>query len=151
MNKEKNKDIENLQRYLPLIRKAGGWTSDKFAKKLGISRQALSKLENADTCNMSQTTYMAIRSLLDYEMNTNPDNVLLRAVVNMCLEDESLSKQKITDEERKNVDAYITGAQKNGLDNKAIIGGVAMLLGVAVGVLVAPSTTEWMEKLFHKE
>ncbi len=152
MEKQQNSDIIKLQKYLPIIRNAGGWSSDEFAKKLGISRQALSKLENSPTYNMSQTNYMAIRTLLDYEINNNPDNELLQAVVNICLDDEELKvpKDRITDDDRRSVNAFITGAKKTGLDNKVVLAGIAAMLGVGAGILVAPAATAWIVKLLDK-
>lgn len=145
---DKQKEISKLQDNLALIRKVAGWSSSELAEKLDISRQSLSKIENK-TVKMSQTTYIAIRTLLDYEIEQNPNNEVLIAVVKMCLEEKEL-----TDEDRDKVETFLTGAKKTGLDNTVVIAGIAALAGLAVGTLIGakmvPSTT-WLATILKKK
>lgn len=145
---EKSAEIAKLQDNLPVIRRAGGWNANEFAKKIGISRQSLSKLENHDT-TMSTTTYIAIRTLLEYEMSIQPENDILRAVVSMCLDNK-----KLTDEDRDKITAYLTGAKQHGLDNTAIIAGIAGLVGLTAGVLIGAGivpATKWLSDFLSKK
>jgi len=73
MDKYSDKDIIKLQNNLLLIRNAGGWTAEEFGDKLGVTKQTISNLENKKT-EMTKIQYIAIRAVLDYEMEENPNN-----------------------------------------------------------------------------
>ena len=52
-------DEEKLQKYLPLIRNAAGWTAEELGNKIGVTKQTISNLENQKT-KMSKTQYLEI-------------------------------------------------------------------------------------------
>lgn len=80
----KKRQIENLQRHLSSIRKIAGWTSQELGNKVGVTKQTISNLENFKT-TMTQTQYIAIRAILDYEIKTNKENKVLVQVVELLL------------------------------------------------------------------
>lgn len=142
-------EIAKLQRNLSLIRNAGGWTMQEFGDMIGVTKQTISNLEKdfGEKPTMSKTQYIAIRAVLDYEMKQNPNNDLLKSAVNLCLNSDTISK-----EDGEKVKAFMSGAKKSGLDDEAIIAGIAALVGVAAVSLVSPAVVTaagaWLVKLF---
>ena len=65
-------DIKKLQVNLSSIRKIAGWTAQDLGKKIGVTKQTISNLENQKT-EMTVTQYIAIRTVLDYEIENNKD------------------------------------------------------------------------------
>ena len=119
------KEISKLQDSLSMIRKAGGWSAEEFGNMIGVTKQTISNLENKKT-PMSKTQYIAIRAVLDYEMAERPDDKMLISTVSMCLGDNDLS-----DKQKKMVTAFMEGATKTGLDQAALLTGLAALTGMA--------------------
>ena len=99
---------------------------------------------------MTKIQYIAIRAVLDYEMEENPNNELLRSAVNLAFYSEEVSE-----EDQKKIQALVSGAQKTGLDNAALIAAIGVLSSVAVDALVSPaflaSYGSWMDKLLKKK
>lgn len=114
-----------LQKYLPVIRKVAGWTSEELGELIGVTKQTISNIENNRT-KMTKTQYIAIRAMIDYEINTNKDNTMLAQIVNLLLDSEEFSE-----EDQVKIDtamAYVTGAKEKGLSSAAIATGMASLL-----------------------
>ena len=129
-------EIAKLQDNLLLIRKAGGWSAEEFGDMIGVTKQTISNLENKKTV-MSKTQYIAIRAVLDYEMAERPDDKALISTVNLCLNSSKLSESDI-----KKAQALVEGATKTGLDNAAMIGGLAALIGMAAAeAIIMPLAT----------
>lgn len=76
MNKDKEA-IERLRKDLPTIRNIVGWSSEHLAALLDISKTTAIKLENV---GMSMVQYLAIRSLLQEEIDTNGNKTLESAI-----------------------------------------------------------------------
>ena len=87
MNKKekKQKQIQLLQQNLCSIRKIAGWTAEQLGEKIGVTKQTISNLENSKT-PMNLTQYIAIRSILDYEIESNPENTVLPQVINILVD-----------------------------------------------------------------
>lgn len=143
-----------LQDNLQFIRKAGGWSAQEFGDMIGVTKQTISNLENKKTA-MSKTQYIAIRAVLDYEMAKRPDDKVLSSTVNLALNSDDLSE-----EDRKKAQAFVEGATKTKLDNNALIGGLAAILGaVAAEALTMTLTTtgmisvteKWLEKILKNK
>jgi DNA-binding XRE family transcriptional regulator len=66
-----------------------------MGEKIGVSKQTISNLENGKS-PMNFTQYIAIRSVLDCEMNANPENDILPKVVAILLDsdDEDYDKYR---------------------------------------------------------
>lgn len=123
-------EIELLQNNLALIRKAGGWSAEEFGDMIGVTKQTISNLENKKT-PMSKTQYIAIRSVLDFEIAERKDDAILSSTVNLCLNSEGLSEDDI-----KKAQAFVEGAAKIGLDKAAIAGGLVALIGAVAAETV---------------
>lgn len=77
--------IKRLQDNLSVIRKIAGWTAEEFGGKIGVTKQTISNLENKKT-PMNQTQYIAIRAVLDCEIETNKENTVLPQAIAILLD-----------------------------------------------------------------
>ena len=76
MKKERAIQITRLQENLSSLRKIAGWTAEDLGEMLGVSKQNISNLENIRVY-LSQAQYIAIRHLLDYQAEVDPQNTTL--------------------------------------------------------------------------
>ena len=95
---QRNAQIACLQKNLSAVRKIAGWTSEQLGEKIGVTKQTISNLENEKT-KMTLTQYIAIRSIIDYEIQTNKENSVLPQVVEVLLN----HYDEYSEEERKKV------------------------------------------------
>ena len=77
---QRQKQINRLQENLSSIRKIAGWTAEVLGNKIGVTKQTISNLENKKT-PMNFTQYIAIRSVLDAEIEQNKENKVLIAIL----------------------------------------------------------------------
>lgn len=84
MNNVKNRLID-YKRNLSSIRKIAGWTAEVLGNKIGVTKQTISNLENKKT-PMNFTQYIAIRSVLDAEIEQNKENKVLPQVIAILLD-----------------------------------------------------------------
>ena len=94
-NRNEEEIISLLQENLSSIRKIAGWTTEEFGEKIGVTKQTVSNLENKKTV-MTRTQYIAIGSVLKYEISSNKNSEVLSYVVNILLDNE----KSYSDEER---------------------------------------------------
>ena len=150
MSTEIERELVNLQDNRSLIRTAGGWSTEQFGDMIGVTKQTISNLENRKT-TLSKTQYIAIRSVLDYEMERDPSNQLLESTINLCLN----SSEELSQENRDKVLAFVSGSKKVGLDEVSIIAGVGSLIGVTLGVIGSMSkgteVSTWLRKILSSK
>lgn len=146
------KDIENLQNSLLLIRKTGGWSAEEFGDMIGVTKQTISNLENKKT-TMTKTQYIAIRAVLDYEISDRPDDKALATVVNLCLNPNDLSETDL-----KTAQAFVEGATKTKLDTTTMLAGLTALIGmVAVEAIIPFAQTPqsvkaaWLTRILRRK
>lgn len=155
-----DKEIEKLQNNLQAIRKIAGWTTEELGEQIGVTKQTISNLENHKT-TMTKTQYIALRTVIDYEIATNTENATLGQVVNALLnaddeDDESETAETKTIDKKEYVEAVKTitataNAKEKG--KKAAISAGAMaavgstLMAMAANPLIIGLTTEWMSKI----
>lgn len=82
---QRQKQINRLQKNLSSIRKIAGWTAEVLGNKIGVTKQTISNLENKKT-PMNFTQYIAIRSVLDAEIEQNKENKVLPQVIAILLD-----------------------------------------------------------------
>ena len=80
-------DEEKLQKYLPLIRNAAGWTAEDLGTKIGLTKQTISNLENQKT-RMSKTQYLAIQMVISQKIATTPDDLTLANVMKLVMDND---------------------------------------------------------------
>ena len=163
---DRERKIKILQQNLSSIRKIAGWTAEQLGDKIGVTKQTISNLENSKT-PMNFTQYIAIRAVLDCEVEEHPENEALAQAIDILLN----HADKLDDENYKNVKnsidtvaaaaaggvagAALTGAFTGMVLPVAKVAGLTLLgpvggaigIGTAVGVVGAT----WLKKLIKKK
>lgn len=86
--------IEVMQRYLPSLRKIAGWTAEDLGKRLGVTKQTISNLENKKV-NMTKIQYIALRVIFENEIRNVATNVTLkRAICILFYNDAAYTEKK---------------------------------------------------------
>lgn len=156
MGESNEKVIASLQDNLSMIRKIAGWTTDELGKRIGVTKQTISNLENKKT-KMTLTQYIAIRTVLDYEIQSNPENTTLAQVVDILLNHEGEYSKEEQKKLKKTIEviaaAAVGGASYTSLASMstALLTATGITLGgpiVAGAVLVG--STLWMPKVIKK-
>lgn len=160
---DREKQISLLQQNLSSIRKIAGWTSEELGDKIGVTKQTISNLENNKT-PMNFTQYIAIRAILDCEIEENEENELLPKVVDVLLE----HSDKMEEENYKKVQEGITAiaaAASGGLAESTLmtmfsslvlptLSAVGLSLINPIGTIVGAATgvigSKWLKKLLRK-
>ncbi len=143
-----NEEIKRLQDNLSIIRNAGGWSSETFGDMIGVTKQTISNLEK-NTIAMSKTQYIAIRAVLDYEIEQrkNDETDCLESTVNLCLNSKGIPSEKMA-----NAQAYLRGTRGTSMKRKAMIGALAALVGAtAIATLNKSSSNDWLGGIINNE
>lgn len=150
MEQTSERAISLLQQNLSVIRKVAGWTTEDLGNRIGVTKQTISNIENKKT-KLTLTQYIAIRAVLDYEIQSNPGNVALAQVVDVLLNKDG----EFSDEEEKKIsDAVeiISSAAAGGAGAAVLAGTAAALFGAItpiVGAAIAGSSV-WMPKVLDR-
>lgn len=76
-------EVERLQEYMLLIRRAAGWSAEEFGERIGVSRQTINNLEGKRN-KLTKAQYIAIRSSLDVEIRQYPEDTdMLRLILDV--------------------------------------------------------------------
>jgi DNA-binding XRE family transcriptional regulator len=148
--KEREKQINKLQQNLSSIRKIAGWTAEVLGNKIGVTKQTISNLENQKT-PMNFTQYIAIRSVLDYEIENNQENEVLPKVVALLLDSgDELNDDNYT--RVQDVAGTIAASAVGGTPTSKLDGVFALLtaslpLIVPIVGAILGSTSNWSKKL----
>ncbi len=150
--------INRLQDNLSVIRKIAGWTAKEFGDKIGVTKQTISNLENKKT-PLNRTQYIAIRAVLDCEVETNKENTILPQAIAILLD-----KADKYDEEDynklKNALSAISVSAAGGVSGDVLasmFSGLISSLGPAVlGAAAGPmgmfpgDPIHWLKKMLKK-
>lgn len=150
----RKEQVQLLQMHLSSIRKIAGWTTEQFGDKIGVTKQTISNLENNKT-PLSVTQYIAIRAVLDYEIQSTSDNEVLAQVVEILLN----RKDEFTDEEFEKISesvgtiaATASGGVASGVLRAlsvGLLGGIKAIPLVGIGGAIANS--EWLARLLKEK
>ncbi len=157
---ERKRQILLLQSNLSSIRKIAGWTTEQMGEKIGVTKQTISNLENGKT-PMNFTQYIAIRSVLDCEIEENKENEVLGQVIEILLDrgaeldDESYEKVKGgIDTVAASAAGGLVGVALTGV-YAGIVGPILVALGpiggAVVGAVGAITGSKWLKKLSKKK
>lgn len=149
--------IRRLQNNLSTIRKVVGWTTEQMGEKIGVSKQTISNLENGKN-PMNFTQYIAIRAIIDYEIETNTDNEVLPKVVTILLDsnDDEYDKYKDSIEiVAASAAGGVAGAALLGVFAKLVpIAGIGIVTGLApvagLGIAGGIVSAAWLKKILKK-
>lgn len=143
---QRQKQINRLQSNLSSIRKIAGWTAEVLGNKIGVTKQTISNLENEKT-PMNFTQYIAIRSVLDAEIEQNKDNKVLPKVIEILLDsDDDLDDDKYL-EVQKSVET-VSAVATSGIKGDALFGALKALSPLII-VLLSSSIkiSDWKKLL----
>ena len=136
-------EIERLQENLAVIRKAGGWSCEKFGEFLGLSKQSICNLERK-TVRMSKAQYIAIRAILDYEMKDNP---ILYMTVKVFM-----NSHDIPEEIMMRARTFYNGLSKKEMNCSYIVSGMCTIIGrETYERLVHEPEEPWMDRIMRGE
>ena len=146
-------DIKKLQVNLSSIRKIAGWTAQDLGKKIGVTKQTISNLENQKT-EMTLTQYIAIRTVIDYEIENNKSNEVLPQVVHILLD---VPDDEISADDRTKIAQAVTTlalASAGGVGLAGLISVSTGLLGGISGFALAGATVgtiSWLRKIMKED
>jgi transcriptional regulator with XRE-family HTH domain len=147
---EREIQIKRLQQNLLPIRKIAGWTAEVLGDKIGVTKQTISNLENMKT-PLSFTQYIAIRSVLDYEIANNKENEVLPKVVALLLDSEDKLDEadysKVQDVVETVAATAVGGISTDKLNT--VFGLLIKSLPFVIPVIgaIIGSSTSWSKKL----
>ena len=153
---QRNAQIACLQKNLSAVRKIAGWTSEQLGEKIGVTKQTISNLENEKT-KMTLTQYIAIRSIIDYEIQTNKENSVLPQVVEVLLnhyDEYSEEERKKVTENVKTIAATASGGVRGENLVKVstvLLSGFFAVLSVVVKANKAEGKANWLSKILKEK
>ena len=153
MDKNQQNQIRRLQDNLSSIRKIAGWTAEQLGEKIGVTKQTISNLEN-NKSPMNLTQYIAIRSVIDHEIQDNPENTVLPEVVTILLDKDDIDENKY-DEVKKAVSVAAVSAAGGigGATLATILTGLISPLGIVFPIasgIAGAGAAKWLSKLLKK-
>ncbi|WP_446787588.1 helix-turn-helix transcriptional regulator [Macellibacteroides fermentans] len=169
ITENKNYQVLLLQQNLAAIRKIAGWTAEQLAHKIGVTKQTISNLETGKS-SMNLTQYIAIRTILDYEIETNKENIVLPQVITILLDkgDELNEEDYAKVKEAINTVSISAAGGVTGVTLASIFGGLlaaiptstAILgvaglalgpLGIIRGAIGGAIAGTWLNKILYKD
>ena len=126
-------EIEKLQHNLSSLRKLAGWTAEDLGRKVGVTKQTVSNLENCRT-SMSKIQYIAIRTILDYEARSNQN---LARALHLVLDDRdaTIEEHKANEDKVKAV-AAATAAGVSSTAIAALLGAASFVIGAWLAAIM---------------
>lgn len=142
--------IKRLQANLLSIRKIAGWTAKDLGDRIGVTKQTISNLETGKA-KLTQIQYIAIRAVLDYEIQTNKDNTVLPQVINILLNNEN--KEYFDEEKEKQITSAVETVAATaaggiaGAQLAAVAGAILLPLAAPAGLVggaIVGATLSWL-------
>ena len=142
---QRQKQINRLQENLSSIRKIAGWTAEVLGNKIGVKKQTISNLENNKT-PMNFTQYIAIRSVLDAEIEQNKENKVLPQVIAILLDSGDELDNDEYEEIQKSVET-VSAVASGGIKGAALLSALTALSPLVIGLLSSVKITDWKKLL----
>ena len=142
---QRQKQINRLQENLSSIRKIAGWTAEVLGNKIGVTKQTISNLENKKT-PMNFTQYIAIRSVLDAEIEQNKENKVLPQVIAILLDSGDELDNDEYEEIQKSVET-VSAVASGGIKGAALLSALTALSPVVIGLLSSVKISDWKKLL----
>ncbi len=149
-------EIMRMQENLLLIRRTVGWTASEFGDKIGVTRQTINNIESGRN-KLTKTQYIAMRSVLDAEISSSPnDTEMLKTLLEVLIDNpdnySEKSRKEITERANMMVPGILAGTASRETVSKewmkigALAGGAALLAApvFALGLTVARG---WLQRL----
>ena len=155
MSEISEKKILRLQKNLPIIRNLAGWTAEDLGERIGVTRQTITNLEKSDTLAMTKTQYIAIRAVLDYQIEETKNSALADAITVL------VDADNLTEEQAKRINDTVTSIRKEKsrrVNDRIVLEGMTALIAAlsAIGGLTlstalkkTSSVPKWLSDLMH--
>lgn len=124
--------IERLQGHLATIRKAAGWTGERLASELGVTKQTVSSLETGKT-KMTKMHYLAIRAVFNNEIAVSGNEDLAK-IIQLFIDEpvaSGLGGQTAGD--------VPDGGKKDDARQSALVGATALTAALSPAAALAPA------------
>lgn len=126
-----------------IIRRSAGWSAEKFASLIGVSRQTINNIEHRQN-KLSKSLYILSRTIIDNEIRKNPEDTIMTKLILDAFVDK---REDYSDEERREIKSNaekLTLAVVDKPENRktvsiALVAAVAAtvaVVGTAMGILV---------------
>ena len=149
-------EIRRLQDNLLLIRRAVGWTAEELGEKIGVSRQTINNLE-ANRNKLSKAQYIAIRAVLDAEMERSPEDTKMLALILDVFVDnpenyDEAKRKALLDKANMITPSILAGSTSRKKVSGEMMGIAVGILGAAIGgvigtIIGTASTGKWLDDL----
>ena len=133
-----------------MIRRMAGWTAEDLGDKIGVTKQTIRNLERRNNnAKMSKTQYIAIRAVLDYEVENNPDNQALAKVIEVLLDSEEMPEEDY--EQVREAVTFASNSVAGGTSNESVVSMLGKLLVdtpmISVGLI---QSGVWLARMLKK-
>lgn len=145
-----------MQKYLPILRKINGWTTEELGKRIGVTKQTISNLENRKVV-MTKTQYLALRTVFEYEIRVIDENMVLKRVMAILFYDDaklSAETEEQLYEALENLSAAATGGIRgNQLAMLAttLLSPLKLPSGVNVNLDLKTPPYGWVSEIIQQE
>lgn len=123
--------IYRLQQSLPIIRNLAGWTAEELGNYIGVTRQTITNIEKSKDLSMTKTQYIAIRAVLEYEIEQSKNKTLADAISILVDEDDLSDLQK--KQVKQTVD-NISATKSRRVSDKLVLESMSALIA-AIGAI----------------
>ncbi len=152
-------EIKRMQDNLLLIRRTVGWSAAEFGDKIGVTRQTINNIENGRN-KLNKTQYIAMRSVLDAEIESCPnDTEMLKTLLEVLIDNPDNYSKEMRKELADKANLMVPGILVGSVTRKkvseewmlvaATVAGAA-LLPLPVAALGAVSVSAWLRKINKK-
>lgn len=145
--------IKRLQDNLQILRKLAGWTLKDLGERIGVEKQTIHNLENHKS-DMKLTQYIATRSVFQYEIETNKNEVLAKAIEILVDNPEEIAESKYEDAQNNFAalaEAAIAGTALpilSGMLTSTVLPAIGLGVAGAIAPAIAPvAGALWLGKI----
>ncbi|MDD3417915.1 MAG: helix-turn-helix transcriptional regulator [Lachnospiraceae bacterium] len=138
-------EINRLQDYLLLIRRAVGWTAEEFGNQIGVTRQTINNIESGRN-KLNKTQYIAMRSVLDAEIVRCPEETeMLRLLLDVFVDHpekyKESDKDKLLDKANLVTPSILAGTASRATVSKEWMkaaGAIGLVAGAGAALAAMP-------------
>lgn len=134
--------IYRLQQSLPIIRNLAGWTAEELGNYIGVTRQTITNIEKSKDLSMTKTQYIAIRAVLEYEIEQSKNKTLADAISILVDKDDLSDLQK--KQVKQTVDD-ISATKSRRVSDKLVLESMTALI-TAIGAISSLTLAQTLKK-----
>lgn len=145
---KKNKEIEEFQKHLPIIKNILGWSDKQMGEKIGISRQSVNNLIHGRFA-LSESMYRLIRYVIDDEINAKPkeETEMIRLFLDAFIDNPNQYSVETKDKIYKETDIYSSALGNKKIQSKEVSNrwraALISIGAITIGALAAIVAGRW--------